>query len=60
MRIGRAPAETPGRRAFFAHFSVLPISVNTVLTWVPTNVTVVMMNTAIKLAINAYSHQIHR
>ena len=36
-------------------FSELPTSVNTLLTFVPTSWTATMMNTAIKLAINAYS-----
>jgi hypothetical protein len=34
---------------------VAPISLNTVLTYPPTVVTAVMMNTAIRLAISAYS-----
>ena len=49
------PRANPGGCAIYAHFSVEPISVNTVLTLPPTNVTAVMMNTAIKLAISAYS-----
>jgi hypothetical protein len=42
-------------RARVAHFSVLPTSVNTVLKFVPTNLTALMMKTAIRLAISAYS-----
>ena len=38
-----------------AYFSELPTSVNTVLTCVPTYWTATMMQTAIKLAISAYS-----
>src|SRR5260370_20525540 len=37
------------------YFSALPTSPNTVLTWVPTKPTAVMMTTAMRLAINAYS-----
>src|ERR1700678_3513222 len=52
----RSSAREPRRvRAIYAYFSVLPISVNTVLTFPPTNVTAVMINTAIRLAISAYS-----
>ena len=40
----------PGR-----YLSVLPTSVNTVLTFVPTNWTETMINTAINDAIKAYS-----
>jgi hypothetical protein len=37
------------------HFTVLPTSVNTVLSCVPTSWTATTMNTAIRLAISAYS-----
>src|SRR5260370_14717850 len=37
------------------YFSALPTSPNTVVTWVPTKATAVMMTTAMRLAINAYS-----
>jgi uncharacterized membrane protein len=37
------------------HFKVLPTSVKTVLTWVPTNWTATMIKTAISDAIRAYS-----
>jgi len=42
-------------RAAARHFNELPISVNTVLTCVPTYWTAVMMKTEMRLAINAYS-----
>ena len=52
--IARRP-KTPAGATALAYFSVVPISLNTVLTCPPTNVTAVMMNTAIRLAISAYS-----
>jgi hypothetical protein len=52
--LSRASPKARGRRAL-AYLRVVPISLNTVLTCPPTNVTAVMMNTAIRLAINAYS-----
>src|ERR1700677_731308 len=50
------PRANPGECALsYAHFSVAPISLNTTATFPPTNVTAVMINTAIRLAIRAYS-----
>src|ERR1700679_4192105 len=56
FRLDRAPADNLRRaRIRHAYLSVAPTSLNTVLTCVPTSEMAVMMNTAIKLAISAYS-----
>jgi len=52
VRASRQPAPA---RLRLDYFSVVPISLNTVLTLVPTAWTATMMNTAIRLAISAYS-----
>src|SRR5579871_3704366 len=56
VRAGRAqPAGAKDPRMDAPYLSVPPISVNTVLTFVPTVDTAVMMKTAMREAISAYS-----
>ncbi len=56
FRLDRARQPACGGRACATlYLSVVPISLNTVLTLVPTAWTATMMNTAIRLAISAYS-----
>ena len=54
-RHGRAGAKELRKSAEAPYLSVSPISVNTVLTFVPTVDTAVMMKTAMREAISAYS-----